>query len=597
MYSSAKYNRLALLAYVILWDLEPAHRLHRALRIVRRSVPWRESDRSRRRVLKRAIRTPRSAVYRPRGRLRMSPVETMLDPGLAEAIRRLGRAERAAYVLQRVNGRSPEQTAAELRGLRVHEPDAVAGRAVHSVDAETELDPDEQRAAILALNWKTVAVSPRWSPWPARTRLAALLAGVLAMIVTGVLLWWPEERTPLRVNARAGADITYLKEWPIRGDLVHDRALLARAQDAWEGVPDSPGEDGVRYGSVALYGLREVPHPRPGPGTLVALFAGTVEAGRSVLLSDGDLYALYSEGTGHGRSLTVEAGANWHRGPLSVSPPPYAAETRTAYLLPPDTVGTEVATLADARPAWRPVTPRNGIITMPEPGGSGRCQRTLFRLSLAPLHSVPGITWVFTDLRNPVTTTQIEWTSPGDEVSDTTPVDTRLVRDAICDHEVFPHIPERSVRNIGVEPFWRGTLPEAHHQGTFVSLGISYGRGQPIPPVDLPITIDESRGLFVDQPPGTPGTAQIVAREADDEGGAADTTYATASWHAPSGRWYLIAGGASAIARMRAWGKRDEETDGHTLILRGPKNHAKNSPEWDIDVDAETRSGEPGIPL
>jgi hypothetical protein len=48
---------------------------------------------------------------------------------------------------------------------------------------------------------------------------------------------------------------------------------------------------------------------------------------------------------------------------------------------------------------------------------------------------------------------------------------------------------------------------------------------------------------------------------------------------------------------MRAWGKRDEEKDGRTLILRGPKNRAKNAPDWDIGigVDAETRSGEPGI--
>jgi hypothetical protein len=586
------------MAYVILWDLEPAHRLQRALRIVRRCVPWREAGGVRRRVLKRAIRTSRNAVYRPRGWLRMRPVETTLDPGLAEVLRRLGRAERAAYVLQRLDGLTAEQTAAELRRLRVREPDAVVGRAVHSADADMELDPDEQRAAILALSPETVAVLPRWSPWPARTRLAALLAGVLAVIVAGVLLWWPEERTPLRVNTRAGTDLTQLREWPAQGDLVHDHALLARAQDAWEGVPENPDEDGLRYGSVALYGLREVPHPRPGPGTLVALFAGTVGPGRSVLLSDGGLYALYSEGTSHGRSLTVETGADWSRGPLVVSPPPFPAGTRTAYLLPPDTVRAEVATLADTRPAWRPMTPRNGIITMPGPLDSGRCRRTLFRISQASRYGIPGLTRVSTDLENPVTTTQIEWTPPGNEETDTTPFDTRLVRDVICDHEAFPEVNERSVRNIDVEPFWRGALPEGDHKGTFVSLGISYGRGQPNPPMHLPIVTDESRTMFVDQPPGAPGTTQTSAPEANDEGIAGDTTYATASWHAPSGRWYMIAGGGSAIARIRAWGKRDEETDGRTLILRGPKSRVKNPPDWDIGIgiDAETRSGEPGIP-
>jgi hypothetical protein len=589
---------LARLAYVVLWDLEPAHRLQRALWIVRRSIPWREGDGVRRRVLKRSIRTPWGTDYRPRGWLRMRPTDAVVDPGLAEAIRRLGREERAAYLLQRIEGLTIEETVAELGRLRVSEPDAVVRRAVRTVDVDTELDPDEQRAAILALDLETVAISPRWSPRPARIRRAALLAGVLAVLVAGVVLWWPDKKVPLRVNARAGTDLTYRREWPAQGDLLRDRALLGRARDAWVGAPDSPDEDGAVYGSVALYGLREVPHPRPGPGTIVVLFAGTVGTGRSVLLSDGDLYALYSEGTSHGRSLTVETGAEWRRGPLAISPPPFPAGTRRAYLLPPGIVHAEVATLTDARPAWRPVMPRNGMITLSAPPDLARCRRTLFRISLAPRYGAPGITWVFTDLENPVTTTQIEWTTPGEGHSDTapsdvTPFDDRLVRDVICDHEAFPELTTRSVRTIDVESFWNGALPEGGHHGAFVNLGVSYGRGQADPPKDVPIVTDESRTLFVDQPPDTPGKTQTIAREADEEGGAADTTYATASWHAPSGRWYMIAGGASAIARMRAWGKREKETDGRTLILRGPKT--KKEPDWGTDVDAETRSGEPGL--
>jgi hypothetical protein len=591
------YDCLARLAYVILWDLEPAHRIERAVGIVQRCVPWRES-RVRRRVLKRCIRTPEGTSYRPRGQLEMRPAGADLDPRLAEAIGGLSRTERVAYVLQRVEGLTPEETVAELRRLRLSDRGNIIRRAVLSVDASTDLDPDQQRAAILDLDVKTVAVSPRWSPCRARVRLAALLAGVLTVAVAGVVLGWPEKKVPLRVNARAGTDIANVTEWPAHGDRVHDRALLGRARDAWEGVPESPGEDGVAYGSVALYGLREVPHPRPGPGPLAVLFAGTVGPGRSVLLSDGDLFALYSEGTSEGRSLTFENRAYNTRGLLSVSPPPYRpGGTRPTFLLPPDTARTEVATLSDARPTWRPVTPQNGVITLPEPSSSAGCHRTLFRVS-SPSHyvAIPGATWIGTDLENPVTTTEIDWNTPGDEnKADMTPLDTRLARDVICDRKSFSELGKQSVDYVTVAPFWHGALPEGHHQGSFVSVGINYSSAQPDPPLKVPTRTQESRTLFVDQPPDAPGATQIVAHEVEGDGRVADTTYSTASWHAPSGSWYLVAGGASAIARMRAWGERDEETDGRTLILRISKKHVKE-PDWNVDVDAETKSGEPGIP-
>ncbi|MFB9837181.1 hypothetical protein [Actinoallomurus acaciae] len=581
------------LAYVVLWDLAPADRIERALLVVRRCVSRRESDRVRRRVLKRCVRTRWGSSYRSRAWLEMRPAGADLDPGLADAIRRLSRTGRVAYVLRRVEGLTAEETAAELRRLRVSDADGVARRVLESVDTGTELDPDEQRAAILGLDVDTVAVSPRWSPRRARIRASALLAGALAVVVAGVVLEWPAKKIPLLVNARAGTDLSAVKQWPARGDQVDDRALLGRARDAWAGVPESPDEDGVAYGSVALYGLREVPRPRPGPGSLAVLFAGTVGPGRSVLLSDGDLFALYSEGTSEGRSLTFENGAYGSKGPLSVSPPPHPrGETRTAYLLPPDTARTEVAALSDARPAWRPVTPRDGVISLPEPPDSAGCHRTLFRVSSPSRYvAIPETTWIGTDLDNPVTTTEIDWDAPGEKKTGTAPLDTRLVRDVICDHESFPTLGRQSVRYLTVEPFWHAALPEGHHQGAFVSLGIRYGSAQPDPPLDVPARTGESRTLFVDEPPGATGTAQTVAHEVDSDGDVADTAYATASWHAPSGHWYLVAGGAPAIARMRAWGEKNKKTDGRTLILRMSKK-----PGWNVDVDAETKSGEPGIP-
>jgi hypothetical protein len=594
--SGTNYDRLALLAYVILWDLKPAHRIEQAVRIVRRCVPWRESNSVRRRVLKRCIRTPWGTSYRSRARLGMRPTGAALDSGLASAIRRLGREERVAYVLQRVEGLGAEETAAELRRLRVSDVDSAVHRALKSVDTDTELNPEEQRAAILGLDLQTVAFSPRWSPRPARIRLAALLAGALAVVVVGVVLGWPGKKAPLRVNARAGTYIASLSGWPAQGDRVHDRALLGRARDAWEGAPALPAEDGERYGSVKLHGLREVPYPRPAPGTLIVLFAGTVGPGRSVLLFDGALLALYSEGTSDGKSLTVETTLPLaHLGPLAVSPP-VAGGTRQAYLLPPDTVRAEVATLADTRPTWQTATPRNGVITMPDRQNSSNCRRTLFHTSWK-LSSGRVDSDVFTGLENPLTTTQISWTSPGAKEFDAAPIDTRLVRDVICDDDSFSERNQRSVTDVDLEAIWNGALPEGHHQAAFVSLAALYGRGQPDPPKDLPIVTEETQTLFVDQPPNAPGITKIVESESGSgiiAGVAGDTAYATASWHAPSGRWYLIAGGTPKIARIRAWGKHEQKAKGRTLILRGPKSHGSKAPDWSTSVDAETKTGEPG---
>lgn len=238
------------------------------------------------------------------------------------------------------------------------------------------------------------------------------------------------------------------------------------------------------------------------------------------------------------------------------------------------------------------------MITLPEPSSSAGCHRTLFRIS-SPSHyvAIPGATWIGTDLENPVTTTEIDWDTPGDEnKTDTAPLDTRLVRDVVCDSTSFPTLERQSVDYLTIEPFWHGALPEGHHQGSFVSLGINYGHAQPDPPLNVPTRTGESRTLFVDQPPDAPGATLTVAHEVEGDGRVADADYATASWHAPSGTWYLVAGGAPAIARMRAWGERDKETEGRTLILRMSKKHVKE-PDWNVDVDAETKSGEPGTAL
>ncbi|GAA4511200.1 hypothetical protein GCM10023191_074960 [Actinoallomurus oryzae] len=123
---------------------------------------------------------------------------------------KLSRGERVAYVLQRLEGLTTEETAAELRRMRLPVDDAVIGYAVESVDAATELDPDEQRAAITALDVGTVPVSPRWSPRRGRRRPAVLLAGVPAVTVAGVVLAWPvkkaslEVQTDPRTHARCG---------------------------------------------------------------------------------------------------------------------------------------------------------------------------------------------------------------------------------------------------------------------------------------------------------------------------------------------------------------------------------------------------------
>ncbi|MDN3357818.1 hypothetical protein [Actinomadura sp. DC4] len=578
-----------LLAYLVLWDLEPAHRIERALRVVRRRATWEQGDGLRRRVLRRCVRTKHGGEYRPRGWPAMRPADATLDAGMAEAIRRLSREERVAYVLQRVEGLTLDETVAELRRLRVPESGAVARRAVRSVDSVAE--PDAQRTVILALDLETVALSPRWPSRPSRGRWAVVLAGVLAMAVAaaGVVLWLPEDRARLRVNTRVDDDAVDLDEWPARGDRVHDGALLGRARDAWEGVPYRPGEDGSRYGSVTLYGLGEVPHPRPGPGTLVVLFAGTVGPARTVLLSDGGLFALYSEGTRVGRSLTVETAPLVPAGPLAVGPPEFDQGTRQAYLLPPGTRHAEIATLADTRPAWRSVTTRDGVVIVPNVRGSSGCRRTLFRVSRPTVSGGADFTSVYAGLENPVTTTRIVWQAPGAE---TAALDTRLARDVICEDEYFSALHTRSVAQVDAKTFWHGALPEGRHRGAFVSLVLTYGAGQPDPPKNLPVESEEGQTVFVDQPPDAPGTVTTEESETDESGG--DAAYATASWHGASGRWYMIAGGAPAIARMWTWGRRNEKANGRTLIVRGPMSHATEEPEWDLRVDAVTASGEPG---
>ncbi|GLY79182.1 hypothetical protein Airi01_074490 [Actinoallomurus iriomotensis] len=597
--SGTNYGRLVLFAYVILWDLEPAHRIERALLIVRHSVLWREGGDVRRRVLRRCYYTSPNAAGRPRAWLRIHQIQAALDPGLAEAIEGLSRGERVAYVLQRLEGLTAEKTIAELRRMRLPVPDAVIGHAVDSVDAATELDPDEQRRAITALDVTTVPVSPRWSPRRARPRLAALLAGVLAVALASVVLGWPEKKASLAVETRVDAHLASLGIWPSRGDRLHDHALLGRARDAWEGVPENPKEDGDDYGPVKLYGLRAVPHPRPEPGTLKVLFAGTVGSRRSVVLADGDLYALYSEYSAaskedRGGSLTVQTDPPGMSGasPLALTPPGSAGGTRLAYLLPPAADRVEIATLEDAQPAWRSVTARDGVLTMPERDGPA-CHRTLFRVFVE--HDDPGA-GVFTGLDNPLTMTQVSWSPPPTEPPDKADIDTRLVRDVICNDESFPVSYTRVIDEVSVESFWHGTLPEAHHQGALASLLIRYGwEPDNLPQVLRPVK-QETQTLLIDRPSGKPGTAQIVKHATDDgEGGLPeDTTYAIASWHAPSHRWYMVAGGTPAIVRMRAWGKHNKKVEGNTLIIRGPKTHEFYGPEWHTSVDAETKSGEPG---
>ncbi|GLY90641.1 hypothetical protein [Actinoallomurus iriomotensis] len=278
----------------------------------------------RRRVLKRRIRTPWGTSSRPRGRPEMRPAGADLDPGPAEAIGRLSRTERPAT--------GGGETVAELRRLLVSDREDIVRRAVRSVDADTELASDEQRAAVLGLDVETVAFSLRWSPRPAKVRPAALLAGVPTVVVAGVVLGRPEKKVSSLVNARAGTDISLVKEWPAQGDRVHDGALLGRARDAWERVPDSPAEGGEAYDSVALYGLLEVPHPRR-RGRAPSSCCSPARSGRGGARCSAT--ATCSRSTPRDERAPVadlRERRVQHQGPRSVSPAPYRpGGTRTAY--------------------------------------------------------------------------------------------------------------------------------------------------------------------------------------------------------------------------------------------------------------------------
>ncbi|WP_067486801.1 hypothetical protein [Actinomadura hibisca] len=501
-------------------DTAPGVLLAQARRAVRRAAGKAGSSYAalRRALCAELLTGPPSPLLRPH-RLLGEPMPGAAGP-TRKALREASLHERLVCLLCRLEGLTPPETAAELGEHMMLGIDQV-DRALASLGTASGEGTSGQRAELLAFDPTLVRVRPPLPP--RRSVVAAGLAIFLAVGATGYL----QQRDapsgdPLVVNGSAWrrTSTPQLEQWPTRGPLSGDAALLRRAADAWR------------------RDRREPP-----VGTIAVLYAGRVDGATVVVLRDSPGYRnapmiadYYERRLSRGvESLNRSAGSAARLVMLG---------STSRFLAPPWLTGVRVARPSDIAPRWLPVPVHDGlsdpvpwswigprcqnylVFTMTHRPATGGWPRPLLQLAARTAGSPTSRVWFRGDLARDV---RGQWAA---------------LRAAAC--ESVASLADTGDLRIG--RLWQGGLPDGGGQAWL-------------------LTIDTS------VPWGAPGTAALVGpdgRALSERGGtngdyASDgNTRAAAVWWRSPRRWHLVAAGGPGVTELRVVG------DLGTHRARGP---------------------------
>ncbi|MFC6884298.1 RNA polymerase sigma factor [Actinomadura yumaensis] len=463
----------------------------------------------------------RPRVTRPR--LFVEPAVTPPGPARA-ALRELSPHERLAFVLCRVEGLTPPEAAAEL-GDRLLVTAGDVDRALAAVDRASGLGAEAQRAELLAFDPALVRLRPPPRAWPVAVVLAALLAAG-ALTARG-LSGTGRTDDPVLVGPgrwRATGTPT-MDDWPARGGLTGDRALLRRAAAAWRADRRAPPL-----------------------GRAAVLFADRVDGASVVVLRD-------SPGLGDPPSVAQYFERPLTRGVESVrrlgSPAGQLIMVGTTwrYLVPPWLSDPRVALPSERTPGWRPIGVRNGL-TNPVPWRwfTPRCQNYV---AVRMVHRPGAGGWPrrLTQLvsHNPGSTAPRVWfrdAGPDDEG-----FQWAAVRAATC--AAAASLTESGDLRIG--RLWRGSLPDGGGRATLMTVDVASPWGAPGAAV---LIGDDGRALS-----GRGGTNGDYASPA--------ATTAGAVWWPSRRRWHLVAAAGPSVTRLKTIGDVGGH-EGNPLLVPGP---------------------------
>ncbi|MEU8523848.1 hypothetical protein [Streptomyces sp. NPDC048577] len=539
-------------------------------------------------VVKAALRAARrSSRFRP-----VSPLPTVLGlrlfprAGGADELaldRELARATpevRAAFALRVLEGLTERGTAELLATAGVADPDA-ALRGAESLRATVgpEAEPLLQGAEFDPCTVQTRPTDLLGRR--RRVRLVAvgavvLLAGAAttaALLPPGPAKGAPTEPVAVAALARAADPDRLVRApeerwadtgrvdftaWPARGARADDRALLARALDAWvRGAGGRAGPPGLRLSAAA--DTRAT--PPMGPARL--LFAGDVDAHAVVLLHDGVRLARYAEPlSGRGpvafdlarsddADVTTGAAVVAGRSPEGVRflLAPWIAESSVRDLLRPDS------------PARRLGVSRDGV-TEPVPGAPAGCDRAPVLQLRSSTRIVEDHSFLLADLGE-VTPVHLTWTpAPGTGAPARQPREAtsaaglRAWARTAC---VLPGMRGTGVRAVNRWEFARQSLPERAGAATWTCVRADTwaGRGR------VTVALEEPTGRnrpVTGTPPPTGDTAAC--------GRFGQHLLAGTYWTAPSGVRYYLAAGSRHLTAVTVRGAVSATARGPALAVR-----------------------------
>lgn len=553
------------------------------LRVVRAALA--ADRRGRRGRLSRWARPP-STLPRVWG-LRLTPrsggtAEIALDKALSQ----LSAAGRAAFALREWERLGESENHQVLGAAGVTDPAAALVEAT-----EAPLPPGCRVAALLS--------SPGFDPCSLQARptdllrrrqhLRAAAVGAAALAVCGVLLglpggWGPNGTAApdsagnaaaaaaldpgrlVKAESKGWRDAARLdfSVWPARGDHTDDRALLRRALAVW-----------ARPGSEVKVSATPGTQSGPPAGPPQLLYAGELDQTAVVLMFDGLRLVRYAEPAGSDGQpaaldfARVDAADTASAAAVVVG----RSDNNSRYLTAPWVRHTAVRDLLKPGDEADPLRRSADGVTDPVPGPapaatSGAGGSPSPGNSATGCRSWPAVEFggrLMTDLGE-LTPARLSYGSPR-----TTPGEATTERARRSWAHVGCQLASargQGVRSVNSWAYADQTLPEGAGDTQWTCVRAETWRGA------------GSRTTVQFQPPGSdpdaPGT--VVARSQDSPacGPRNPQVLAGALWKAPSGQWYLLAGGGGQVSSISATGDVRGTAVGDALALPAPPNaHAK----------------------